>query len=56
VLQTDRPDPDYIVWSAGVSAQFINGISGFANYQSTAGYDNLTLTDLTYGLRWERTF
>lgn len=56
VLQTDRPDPDYVVWSAGVSAQFINGISGFVNYQSTAGYDNLTLTDLTYGLRWERTF
>ncbi len=56
VLQTDRPDPDYIVWSAGVSVQLANGISGFANYQSTTGYSDLTLTEVTFGLRWERSF
>jgi outer membrane autotransporter protein len=55
-LQTDRPDPDYAVWSAGVSAQFINGLSGFVNYQGTAGYSDLTLSEVTYGLRWERSF
>jgi outer membrane autotransporter protein len=56
VLQTDRPDRDYVVWSAGVSAQFINGISGFANYQGTAAYGDLTLAELTLGMRWERSF
>ena len=56
ILQTDKPDPDYVVWSAGFSAQFINGMSGFVNYQSTEGYSDLTLTELTFGLRWERSF
>lgn len=56
VLQTDRPDPDYVVWSAGVSVQLANGMSGFANYQSTTGYSDLTLTEMTFGLRWERSF
>ncbi len=55
-LQTDRPDLDYVVWSAGVSAQFVNGMSGFVNYQSTSAYSDLTLTELTFGLRWERSF
>jgi|GEM_PF-1625611 len=56
ILQTDEPDPDYVVWSAGFSAQFINGMAGFINYQSTEGYSDLTLTELTFGLRWERSF
>jgi outer membrane autotransporter protein len=55
-LRTDQPDPDYVVWSAGVSAQFINGMSGFVNYQGTVGYSDLTLSEFTFGLRWERTF
>lgn len=55
-LRTDRADPDYCVWSAGVSAQFINGISGFLNYQGTAAYNNLSLSELSFGMRWERSF
>ncbi len=55
-LQTDRPDADYVVWSTGVSAQFINGISGFVNYRSMAGYDDLTFSEVTLGMRWERSF
>ncbi len=55
-LQTDRPDADYVVWSTGFSAQFINGMSGFVNYRSTTGYSDLTLSEVTLGLRWERSF
>ncbi len=55
-LQTDKPDRDYVVWSAGLSAQFINGMAGFLNYQATQAYSDLTLAEFTYGLRWERTF
>ena len=55
-LRTNQPDSDYIVWSAGVSAQFINGMSGFVNYQGTSAYSGLSLGELTFGLRWERTF
>ncbi len=56
VLQTDRLDADYFVWSAGASAQFVNGMAGFVSYRSTSGYEDLTLSEVTYGLRWERTF
>ena len=55
-LETDSPDPDYFVWSTGVSAQFINGLSGFVSYRTTAAFDDLTLHEVTYGLRFERTF
>jgi outer membrane autotransporter protein len=52
-LETDSPDPDYFVWSAGVSAQFIHGISGFITYRSMAGFDDFSLGEFTYGLRME---
>ncbi len=55
-IQTDRPDSDYFMWSVGVSAQFIYGVSGFVNYQSYTGYQDVTLDELSFGLRWEKTW
>jgi outer membrane autotransporter protein len=55
-LQSDRPDSNYFIWSVGVSAQFIYGISGFVNYQSYAGYRDVTLSEWSVGARWEKTF
>ena len=52
-LETDSPDADYFVWSTGVSAQLIHGISGFVSYRSMAGFDDFSLGELTYGLRME---
>ncbi|MFU8817718.1 MAG: autotransporter outer membrane beta-barrel domain-containing protein [Pseudomonadales bacterium] len=56
VLQSDRPDPNYMVFSAGTSAQFIYGISGFVNYQQMAGMRNFKMTQVNVGLRFERQF
>ena len=56
VLQTDEVDSDWFVMSAGVSAQFIHGVSGFINYQRTTSFDEWTINDVNYGLRFERTF
>jgi uncharacterized protein YhjY with autotransporter beta-barrel domain len=55
-LRTDRPDTDYFVMSLGASAQFINGISGFVNYRTMAGFDDFTMSEFTWGLRFERSF
>lgn len=56
VLQADRPDPSYFVFSAGTSAQFIYGISGFVNYQQISGMSNFKMTQVNVGLRFERQF
>lgn len=55
-LQSNRPDTNYFIWSVGVSAQFIHGFSGFVNYQSYAGYDDVSLDEWSLGARWEKTF
>lgn len=55
-LTSDRPDPNYLIWSLGVSAQFIYGLSGFVNYQAHSGYRGVTLGEWTAGARWEKTF
>jgi outer membrane autotransporter protein len=55
-LQSDRPDPSYFVWSIGASAQFVNGIAGFVNYQHMSAMNDFTLSQVNYGLRFERRF
>jgi outer membrane autotransporter protein len=56
LLRGDRIDPSYFLWSAGVSAQFIRGISGFVNFQQMLGFENLEFSQVNYGLRYERAF
>lgn len=55
-LQSDRPDANYFVWSVGMSAQFIHGLSAFVNYQSYAGYSGVDIDEVSFGGRWEKTF
>ena len=55
-IETDRPDSNYFIWSVGVHVQLIYGISGFVDYKSFTGYDNVTLNEVTGGVRWERTW
>jgi hypothetical protein len=44
------------VLSAGASAQFIHGFSGFINYQRMAGMNNLKFSQFNIGMRVERHF
>lgn len=55
-LRSDRPDTSYFIMAAGVSAQFIQGISGFVNYQTYSGYGDFTISEWNFGLRWEKTY
>lgn len=50
-LPTDRPDRNYGIITAGVSADFRKGWSGHVQYQGLIGYKNTTLHALDIGLR-----
>ncbi|MEL7023972.1 MAG: autotransporter domain-containing protein [Pseudomonadota bacterium] len=53
---TDAPDSSFFQVAAGVSAVFENGVSAFVDYETLTGYNNLTSSTLTLGLRFERRF
>lgn len=55
-IRTDSPDTSFMVWSAGMSAQFVRGFSGFVNYRSIAGSEGLTLNEVSWGMRYEKAF
>jgi outer membrane autotransporter protein len=53
---TDKPDRDFIIASAGVSAQFIHGISAFLNYDTIQGHQFLNNHSFSAGIRGELRF
>jgi len=56
IVRSELPDKDYLVWSVGASAQFVRGFSGFFSYQRTEAYKNLNLNEVSFGMRYEKTF
>ncbi|CCE21731.1 putative Outer membrane autotransporter barrel domain protein [Methylotuvimicrobium alcaliphilum 20Z] len=50
-IRTDRPDRDYIVMSAGVSAQFMHGISAFVNYDTVQAHSFVNNHNFSGGVR-----
>ena len=52
-IDVDDPDTSYMVYSAGVAAQFAHGISGFVAYQTLGGYTDLDAQIVSVGMRWE---
>jgi len=55
-ITTEAPDKDYFLLGIGVSAQFQSGLSGFIDWQSLQGYDDLQVDSVTFGVRWEASF
>ena len=53
VVSTAVPDRSYYRFTAGVSAQFRFGISGFVEYQRLANQDLFDYADVAFGLRVE---
>ena len=53
-IDTGGADPNYLAWSAGLHAQFVNGISAFVDYRGLAMLDDMDVTEFTFGLRFER--
>ncbi|MBU2570837.1 MAG: autotransporter outer membrane beta-barrel domain-containing protein [Gammaproteobacteria bacterium] len=50
-IQTDKPDRDYIVMSAGISAQFMHGISAFVNYDTVQAHSFVNNHNFSGGVR-----
>jgi len=55
-VRSEQPDENYFVWSVGASAQFVRGFSGFVTYQATEGFNDLKLNEVSFGMRYEKTF
>lgn len=55
-IMTDKPDRDYIVMSAGISAQFLNGISAFVNYDTVQAHSYVNNHNFSGGLRMQLSF
>lgn len=52
-ITTTAPDSDYFDLTAGVSAQFPRGKSGFITYRTLLGYEGLTYNAIQIGFRIE---
>lgn len=53
---TDSPDRDFIVASAGLSAQFVHGISAFVNYDTVQAHSYINNHNFSGGVRVELPF
>ncbi|MEQ8861709.1 MAG: autotransporter domain-containing protein [Pseudomonadales bacterium] len=53
-VKTDARDRYYQVYSLGTSVQLINGVAGFVNYRTTRNLQDISLSDVTWGIRFER--
>ncbi|MFL6577235.1 MAG: autotransporter domain-containing protein [Povalibacter sp.] len=55
-VRSSEPDQSYFRLAAGVSAQFPYEISGYCEYQRLEGFENVSFSDVTIGLRIQHTF
>lgn len=55
-IMTDKPDRDYIVMSAGISAQFMHGISAFVNYDTVQAHSFVSNHNFAGGVRVQLPF
>jgi len=53
---TDKPDRDFIVVNAGVSAQFAHGISAFVSYDTVQAHSYVNNHNFVGGVRMELSF
>ncbi|MEQ8801833.1 MAG: autotransporter domain-containing protein [Haliea sp.] len=56
LIDVDDPDSSYLIYGAGVAAQFAFGVSAFVSYQALGSYENLSGEIISLGMRWEMAF
>jgi outer membrane autotransporter protein len=56
LVETDNPDRSYWRLAAGFSAQFKHGVSGYIEYQRLQSYELVDFQDVSFGLRFQRSF
>jgi uncharacterized protein YhjY with autotransporter beta-barrel domain len=52
----DEPDEEYFRWGVSISAVFKNMVSAFINYESYAGMDTISYSEVTVGVRMQTSF
>lgn len=52
-FETNDPSSDYYLLALGTSATFADGVSTYIQYETTAAQENLTVWNLSGGLRFE---
>ncbi|MGR9114814.1 MAG: autotransporter outer membrane beta-barrel domain-containing protein [Gammaproteobacteria bacterium] len=55
-IMTDKPDRDYIILNAGMSAQFAHGISAFVSYDTIQAHSYVNNHNFVGGVRMELSF
>jgi uncharacterized protein YhjY with autotransporter beta-barrel domain len=55
-IRTDDPDTGYFMLGVGLSSQFPHGISGYVDWQTLEGYDNLWIHNYSFGVRFQTSF
>jgi outer membrane autotransporter protein len=56
LVETESPDSSYLRLAAGLSAQLPYGISGYIEYQMLQGFEAISFSDLSLGVRFQRGF
>jgi uncharacterized protein YhjY with autotransporter beta-barrel domain len=56
LVETKNPDSSYWRLAAGFSAQLAHGISGYLEYQRLQSFQSLAFSDVSGGLRFQRSF
>jgi outer membrane autotransporter protein len=56
LVETKNPDSSYWRMAAGFSAQFAQGISGYVEYQRLQSFQSLAFSDVSGGLRFQKSF
>ena len=55
-FRSDEPDRGFLRLDLGISAIWRNGLSSFVQYDTTAGRDDLSSDNVSFGLRFNRQF
>jgi uncharacterized protein YhjY with autotransporter beta-barrel domain len=56
LVATDNPDESYWRLATGFSAQFVEGISGYVEYQRLESFEFISFQDVSLGLRFQKSF
>jgi uncharacterized protein YhjY with autotransporter beta-barrel domain len=56
LVATDNPDESYMRLATGLSTQFVDGISGYFEYQRLESFEFISFQDLSLGLRFQKSF
>lgn len=55
-IEADDLDSDWLQLAVGISATFQRGLSAYIDYEEAISYDDVSVSTLSFGGRWEAKF